>query len=250
MIPSRGGQAPLAENFFNNYFNNMSLFSYVLQELIQENYFIASIFLYLSIIFLGNISAFIALWIVIINKIGILGVLGILVLTYLGDVSGDLLWFNLGKLLKGTRIGFFVLKHLAHQNNKFENAFLKNGLRWFVVSKFFYGSSPPIAFSLGWSNYDIKKVIKISAIATAFWVPILFGLSFGIIFGILPLKNINFLNKLEWIFIIGIIAFIFAEILISKLIKKFLLPKFQFLNKYFNNGIENNNEIKIGDKID
>jgi len=226
----------------------MSSFLYILQELIKENYFIASIFLYLSIIFLGNIASFIAFWIVVVNKIGALGVLGILVLTYLGDVSGDFLWFNLGKLLKGTKIGFFVLKYLAHQNNKFENAFLKNGLRWFVISKFFYGSSPPIAFSLGWSNYDIKKVIKISAIASAFWAPILFGLSFGIIFGILPLKNINFLNKLEWIFVIGIIAFIFAEILISKLIKKFLLTKFQFLNKYFNNG-ENNNSIE-NNKID
>ena len=226
----------------------MSSFLYILQELIKENYFIASIFLYLSIIFLGNIASFIAFWIVIINKIGAFGILGILILTYLGDVSGDILWFNLGKLLKGTKIGFFVLKHLAHQNNKFENAFLKNGLRWFVISKFFYGSSPLIAFSLGWSNYNIKKVIKISAITTAFWVPILFGLSFGIIFGILPLKNINFLNKLEWIFIIGIIAFIFTEILISKLIKKFLLPKFQFLNKYFNNG-ENNNSIE-NNKID
>ena len=226
----------------------MSSFLYILQELIKENYFIASIFLYLSIIFLGNIASFIAFWIVVVNKIGAFGVLGVLILTYLGDVSGDILWFNLGKLLKDTRIGFFVLKHLAHQNNKFENAFLKNGLRWFIFSKFFYGSSPPIAFSLGWSNYDIKKVIKISAIASAFWVSILFGLSFGIIFGILPLKNINFLNKLEWIFVIGIIAFIFAEILISKLIKKFLLPKFQFLNKYFNNG-ENNNSIE-NNKID
>ena len=218
----------------------MSSFLYILQELIKENYFIASIFLYLSIIFLGNIASFIAFWIVVVNKIGVLGILGVLFLTYLGDVSGDFLWFNLGKLLKGTKIGFFVLKHLAYQNNKFENAFLKNGLRWFVVSKFFYGSSPLIVFSLGWSNYNIKKVIKISAIASAFWVPILFGLSFGIIFGILPLKNINFLNKLEWIFIIGIIAFIFTEILISKLIKKFLLPRFQFLNKYFNNGEDNN----------
>jgi membrane protein DedA with SNARE-associated domain len=225
----------------------MSSFSYILQGLIRENYFIASIFLYLSIIFLGNIASFIAFWIVVVNKIGSLGILGVLILTYLGDVSGDFLWFNLGKLLKGTKIGFFILKHLAHQNNKFENAFLKNGLRWFVISKFFYGA-PQIAFSLGWSKYDIKKVMKVSFIASAFWAPILFGLSFGIIFGILPLKNINFLNKLEWIFIIGIIAFIFAEILISKLIKKFLLPKFQFLNKYFNNG-ENNNSIE-NSKID
>jgi len=227
----------------------MSSFLYILQELIKENYFIASIFLYLSIVFLGNIAVFVALWIAVINKIGSLGILGILVLTYLGDVSGDFLWFNLGKLLKGTKIGFFILKHLAHQNNKFENAFLKNGLRWFIISKFFYGA-PQIAFSLGWSKYDIKKVMKVSFIASAFWAPILFGLSFGIIFGTLPLKNINFLNNLEWIFfIIGIIGFIFTEILISKLIKKILLPKFQFLNKYFNNGTENN-KIENNNKID
>jgi len=226
----------------------MSSFLYILQELIKQNYFTASIFLYLSIIFLGNIAAFIALWIVIINKIGFFGILGIWLLTYLGNISGDFIWFNLGKLLKDTKIGFFILKHLASQNNKFENAFLKNGSRWFIFSKFFYGSSPLIAFSLGWSNYNIKKVIKISAIATAFWTPILFGLSFGIIFGILPLKNINFLNKIEWIFIIGIIVFIFAEILISKLIKKFLLPRFQFLNKYFNN--DENNNIENRNNID
>ena len=47
----------------------MSSFLYILQELIKENYFIASIFLYLSIIFLGNIASFIAFWIVVINKI-------------------------------------------------------------------------------------------------------------------------------------------------------------------------------------
>jgi len=218
----------------------MDSFSYILQELIKENYFIFSIFLYLSIVFLGNIATFIALWVIVLNKMGSLVVLTVLVLAYLGDVSGDFFWFNLGRLLKNTKFGFFVLKYLAHQNNKFENAFLNNGLKWFIISKFFYGSSPLIVFSLGWSKYDIKKVMKASFIASAFWVPILFGLSFGIILGILPLKNINFLNKIEWIFIIGIIIFIFTEILISKLIKKILLPKFKFLNKYFNNRIKDN----------
>lgn len=208
----------------------MSVFLNLLGEFGLKNYFLFCVFSYLAIIFLGNIASFIILWIGVEFNFTVFHFLIILILTYLGDVSGDILWFKSGKLLKGTKLGYFILRQAKNYNGKFEEIINSKGIKWFVFSKFFYGSSPPVAFSLGWSGIDFKKFIKASLITTIFWLPVLFSISFGLIFGLIPLRMINYLQKFEWIFILGLILFILFELLISKIIKRIIFSKLKFSN--------------------
>ncbi|MCS6789202.1 MAG: hypothetical protein NZ484_01370 [Patescibacteria group bacterium] len=198
----------------------MPIYLKLLGEFAIQNKILFYIYTYLAIIFMGNISSFIALWLGFEFNFQKYHFIIILILTYLGDISGDILWFNLGKLLKNTKLGKFIISHIQHYNGKFEEIIQKNGFKWFLFSKFFYGSSPPISFSLGWSNQEFKKFLKISSTTTLISVPILFGISYGLIFGLTPLRTIKLFEKFEWLFIAGLILFILLEFLISKLIKK------------------------------
>jgi membrane protein DedA with SNARE-associated domain len=223
----------------------MPSFFYILKEIVIHNYFLASIFLYLSIVFLGNIASFTAFWIIIVgDNIGKVGLFAVLILTYLGDVSGDFLWFNLGKFLRGTKIGDFILKKASNHNQKFEEIISKNGFGWFKFSKFFLGSSPYIAFALGWAGADIKKFLKTSLIFTAIWVPIFFFISLGIILGLLPFGSAGFLKKIEWLFILGIVLFIIIQLIMSYLFKKILFLRF----KIFNHQNSNRPRLDLDDK--
>lgn len=208
----------------------MSVFLNLLGEFGLNNYFLFCVFVYLAIIFLGNIVSFIALWIGVEFNFSVFHFLIILILTYLGDISGDILWFRAGKILKGTGFGYFILRRAGNYNGKFEEIINNKGIKWFVFSKFFYGSSPPVAFSLGWSGIDFKKFLKASLVTTIFWLPVLFGISFGLIFGLIPLRMINYFQKFEWVFVLGLILFISFEFLISKIIKKIIFPKLKFLS--------------------
>lgn len=198
----------------------MPVFLNFLKEFALQNQFIFYLCTYFAIIFLGNIFSFIAIWIGFELNFQIWYFLIIFILTYLGNISGDILWFNLGKILKNTKLGYFIVYKIQHYNGKFEEVIKKNGLRWFFVSNFFYGSNPIITFSLGWANQEFKKMIKISVFIKLIWIPILFGISSGLFFGLTPLRAIIFVQKFEWLFIIGLALFILLEFLISKLIKK------------------------------
>lgn len=203
----------------------MSIFLNLVGEFGLNNYFLFCFLTYLAIVFFGNIFSFIALWVGLEFNFFWLHILIVFIITYLGNISGDILWFNFGKTLKGTRFGYFVLRRVGKYNGIFEEVINKKGLKWFVFSKFFYGSSPLIIFSLGWSGIDFKKFIKISLATTIFWTPILFSISFALIFSLIPLRVINFFEKFELIFIFGLILFILFEIFISKLVKKIIFPR-------------------------
>lgn len=216
----------------------MPVFLNLLGEFGLNNYFLFYVLVYLAIIFLGNIASFVGFWIGLEFNFPFFHILIILVLTYLGDISGDILWFKMGQIMKGTKLGYFILRRAGNYNGKFEQIINDKGIKWFIFSKFFYGSSPWVAFALGWSRVNFKRFIKASLIITGFWVPILFGISFGLIFGLAPLKTIKFLQKFEWLFewlfILGVILFIIFEVLVSKIIKKVVFPKL----KFFKNNLE------------
>jgi membrane protein DedA with SNARE-associated domain len=203
----------------------MPSFLNILAELIKTNYLVAYFFLYLAIIFIGNIASFSAFWIIIAGKLNFINIFIVLILTYLGDISGDILWFNLGKIFRGTKIGNFILKKIPNKNGQFEKLIQENGLRWFIYSKFFYGSSPLVVFSMGWSNVNFKKMLRLTLITTLIWLPIFGIISASLILGLIPLSTINIFKKFEWLFIIGLGLFILLEFLLSKLIKKIILKK-------------------------
>jgi len=187
--------------------------------LASQNQFLAYFIIYLATIFVGNISAFASFWLLYRGFLGSWG-LPLLVLTiFVADVSGDLLWYSLGRLLRDTGLGNFVKNHLP-QHDKIETHLQSNGRRWIFFSKLLYASSFPIIFSVGWAKIEFKRFFKTSLLSILTWLPILLGLAYGIIIGLLPLRTLTIFKRFEVIFLLGLILFFLADYFVARLFKR------------------------------
>src|SRR5258708_7606955 len=88
--------------------NTMSEFVRDVVLLAGQNQFLAYFIIYLATIFLGNIAAFIGLWIALRGTFGVWGVPLMAADIYASEITGDLLWYSLGSALRDTRFGNFV----------------------------------------------------------------------------------------------------------------------------------------------
>lgn len=186
--------------------------------LASQNHFLAYFIVYLSTIFLGNISAFIAFWVMLHGAFGTWGLPLLLLTIILSDFTGDMLWYSLGYALRDTKFGNFLRAKMPRRE-KIEAALEKNGVRLVFISKFLYASAFPVIFSVGWTKMEFKKFLKVSALSILIWVPILFALAYGLISGLTPLRAIAIFKKFEVVFIIGLAAFIAIDYLLAKLFK-------------------------------
>ncbi len=186
----------------------------------SQNPFLAYLIIYIATIFLGNISAFASFWLVFRGFFGPWGIPLLVLTIFLADASGDLLWYSLGYTLRDTRLGNFVKKHLPH-HQKMEENIHKNGTAWIFLSKFIYASSFPVIFLVGWAQINFKKFFKTSLVSIITWVPILCVLAYGLISGLTPLRAVAIFKRFEAIFVLGLAMFIFANLLIIKLLRAF-----------------------------
>lgn len=186
-------------------------------ETVGKNPLGAYFVIYLATIFLGNISAFVSFWVIFEANFGLLGFLCLIATIFLADMTGDLLWYSLGRSLRDTRFGLWVETHLPG-HAKAEALFQRKGQKWLFMSKFVLGFAPPIVFSIGWSGMDFKTFYKNSLLSILLWLPILTLLSYGIVSGLAPLAATDF-RRVEWIALGGFAAFIVFDYAIAHGIK-------------------------------
>lgn len=198
-----------------------------LGALASQNQTLAYLIIYIGTIFLGNISAFVSFWLVLGGALGTWGIPLLFLTLFLADLSGDSLWYGLGKGLRNTRIGHFFRNRFAPQHEKIEAALTKNGRSWIIASKFLYASSFPIIFTAGWVNFPPKKFFKTSLLSAALWLPIFGGVAYGLFAGLTPLQAFAVFKKFEITFLVGIGLFIVAEYWLAKLIKKIFVRIFK-----------------------
>ncbi len=212
--------------------------------LASQNMFLAYFIIYIATIFLGNISAFAAFWVVFHGVLGFWGVPLLILTIFAADISGDLLWYSLGRALRDTRFGNFVKNHLRH-HEKIERSVQKNGAGWIIMAKFLYASAFPVIFLIGWTRIKFKKFFKTSLLSVAIWLPILAGLAYGLFSGLSPLGAVSIFKHFELILLIGLVIFFVADYFIAKLARKILGRKLGILN---GNGNGNNQcpEAKSG----
>ena len=184
--------------------------------LASQNTFLAYFIVYLVTIFLGNLSAFAGLWLVFRGYFGIAGVPLMVGTIFLSDLSADVLWYSLGRATRGTRFGNWVKGHLPW-HDKIERTIHRNGRGWLFVSKFVYGSTVPIGFSIGWATMEFKKFFRNSVFSILAWLPILLLLGYGLVSGLSPLRALAVFHNFEWVFLIGLVLFIILDYLIAKL---------------------------------
>ncbi len=174
-----------------------------------EAYFI----IYVVTIFLGNISAFVSFWIIFEIHFGLIGFLCLVLTIFLSDMTGDLLWYSLGRTLRDTRFGLWMETHVPG-HAKIEAMLQQRGQRWLFLSKFVLGFAPPVVFSIGWSGMEFKTFYKNSVLSIILWLPVLTALAYGIVSGLAPLAATNF-RKVEWVFLGGFVLFIVLDYVIA-----------------------------------
>jgi membrane protein DedA with SNARE-associated domain len=185
--------------------------------LASQNLFLAYFIIYLATIFFGNISAFTSFWIVYQGHFGPWGVPLLVPTIFLSNMTGDLLWYSLGRGLRNTRFGHWVKRHLPWHENM-EQTLIRNGRKWMFLSKFAYAASFPVIFSVGWTNMEFKKFFRNSLLSILTWIPVLFGLAYGVASGLSPLRAVTLFHDFELTFFVGLVLFIFLDYLIAKAI--------------------------------
>lgn len=183
-----------------------------------QNPFWAYFIVYAATIFFGNISAFASFWIALRGNLGEWSIPLLLLIVFLANVSGDLLWYSLGRVLHNTAIGNWIRDHIPG-HDRIERSLQNHGRRWMFLAKFFYASSFPVVFSIGWTGIEFRRFIRNSFLATCMWLPILLGLAYGLISGLSPLTAIDAFKHFEWLFLIGLALFILLDYLLAKLIR-------------------------------
>lgn len=138
-----------------------------------------------------------------------------------GTIIGDILWFEAGRHLKGTRFGCWLDKRYE-KTGEWVNEMIIGRYHWYaVVSKFMYFTTRPTIFLAGWHGFEFKKFFKITTYATIIWASIIMGIGylFGYAIDQIGFKKIS--HRIE-LFAVAVFAGIF---IIEWLIKKFVMKR-------------------------
>jgi membrane protein DedA with SNARE-associated domain len=179
---------------------------------------LAYLIVYVATVLSGNISAFIAFWISFATNLEKWRVLLLLGIVAAGEVTGDCFWFGLGHGLRNTRLGSWVERRVPG-HAKAESTLHRKGRRFLYLSKFAYGSAGLVVFSLGWTGMQFRCFFKNSVISVLIALPVVFFTAYGLFSGISPLAAVAVFKHVELLFLIGIVAFLILEWLLSKLVK-------------------------------
>ncbi len=140
----------------------------------------------------------------------------ILVVTFVGVVLGDIVWYFLGRFSKDTRLGAWVSKKFVGYQDWLEENFETRYLRLAFMSKFLYYVNRITPLLAGWQKMDFKKFFRVHLIAAAGWLAFVFviGKFFGFIIDAIGIKVV--FHRLYWVFLILAVIVIGGEYLLRK----------------------------------
>jgi membrane protein DedA with SNARE-associated domain len=197
----------------------MDVFSSAATAFASQHLVLAYLIAYGATIFLGNIGAFISLWLAFQGALGAWGIPGVLIVAFAANVTGDMLWYSLGRGLRSTRVGAWIKRRFPN-HGRFDDHIVERGPRWMLFAKFAYGTNFPILFSLGWAQFPFRRFIRRSLLAIAIWLPVILGVSFGLYSSLSPLAAVLTLRRLEIIFLVALVAFVVLQWAVGRVIEK------------------------------
>ena len=192
-----------------------------LASLVGNNILLAYLPVFIGTIFLGNLAAFSSLWLAFHGTFGPWGVGTTIFVLFLADVTADFLWYSLGRLLSGTKLGNFIERHLPG-STRIQKYLHKNATRMIFLSKFLYSSSFVILFSVGWARIDFKKFFRVSVIAVAVWLPFITFISFALFQSLSLVHAESMSRRLEILFLGSLVAFILLNQALKFILRIFL----------------------------
>ena len=203
----------------------MDLLSSQVAALAGQNIFLAYLIVYLAAIFIGNIGVFVALWVAFQGGFGAWGVPFTLLAAACGNLTGDTLWYTMGRTLRMTRAGNWLRTRSGlyrRHGEKIEARVTERGRRWMLFGKFAYGTNFPIIFAIGWSRLPYRAFLRRSLLAVTLWLPVILGVSYGLYSGLAPLgAAIATVKEFEVAFLVGLAGFIVLQYFLAKIVAKF-----------------------------
>lgn len=177
--------------------------------------------IYVLTALLGNISAFLNFWVAFAADYERWRVLALFAVIFAGEVTGDCMWYGIGRGLSDTRFGAWIKRHLPG-HDRAEDAFQKKGKKYLYLCKFAYGSAGFVLFSLGWTKMEFRTFFKNSLVSIVLALPIVFFMAYGLFSGLAPLAAVSTFKHIELLLLIGVAAFLMLEWLLSKAVKALL----------------------------
>jgi membrane protein DedA with SNARE-associated domain len=175
-----------------------------------QNFILACLLVYLTAIFIGSIASFTSFWVALEGSFGPWGVPTILVVVLCAAISGDLIWYTMGRTLRATRLGEWI-RHRIPGHEKLESHIDHRGSRWILASKFVYGSFP-IIFTVGWTRMPFPRFFRNSLLAILLWLPVVFSVSYALYASLAPLTAaVTTVRDFELLFLMGLLLFLAAQ---------------------------------------
>ncbi len=139
-----------------------------------------------------------------------------------GTIVGDMAWYGLGKVLRGTRFGIWLDRKYERPGDAIEKMITEHYGRFAVLSKFLYFTTHPTVFLVGWHDYKFKKFLWITTYATIIWAVtvLIVGYIFGYAISLIGFRKI--VKRIE-IFAVVLFAAVFVA---ERILKKILARKF------------------------
>jgi membrane protein DedA with SNARE-associated domain len=185
-----------------------------------QNPLLAYLLAFFGTIFFGNVGAFLSFWAAFQGGFGVWGVPSIILTAFAAGITGDCLWYAMGRGLHATRLGNWIKKRFPN-HGRFSERIERKGPRWMLFAKFAYGSNFPIIFSLGWARFPFHRLFRRSLLAIVIWLPIILGLSYGLYSSLSPIAGAAEIKHFETLFLLGLILFIILQFVFSKVIERF-----------------------------
>ena len=146
---------------------------------------------------------------------GFLPLAGLLLASFTGTITGDILWYFGGKKLGCSS---FICRLINKFTRPLDRHLIKSPFRTIFISKFSYGVHHGILTRAGMLGISFKKYLKYDIVSSAIWVSIITALGYGsgAYFSLFK----RYLRFAEIAILLGVIIFLFAWHYVKKFLKK------------------------------
>jgi membrane protein DedA with SNARE-associated domain len=174
--------------------------------------------MYFGTILVGNPVVLGAAWLAWLGKFGTEGILLTLAVCFAAHMSGDQLWYWLGRFGATTRLGKWIDARIK-RNERFDLFLERHRVLITATIKLLMLPAIPLLFVAGFNKLDYTRYNRVSVLSTLIWFPILLGFGYGLLSGAVALSSGSILLTLTFL-IIFIVATLFA-------IRYLVLPRIQ-----------------------
>ncbi len=122
----------------------------------------------LGTMFFGNLVAVPAILLGFDGTLGNKGVFGAPLAALAGHLTGDIVWFTLGKVLADTRPGIWIRAQMP-EHKRVQRFFEEGSVYILAVSKLLATPTVPILFLLGWSKTENARYARLSLVSAGIW---------------------------------------------------------------------------------